>query len=155
LGVLVIGLAACGSSSPPPQSKAPPAAVGGGPTTMSGMDAAAPLLGSVTDAVPGLSTSQAATGTGSLLGLAQAKMPPDQFSQIQSALPGTDALIGGAQKAGLPSSAGLTGLSSLNGVFTKAGISPTQVQQIIPVMSNAISKSGNPALAQSFISAVR
>jgi hypothetical protein len=119
------------------------------------MEAAAPLLGSVTNAVPGLSTPQAATGVGSLLGLAQAKMPANQFSQISSALPGTDALIGGAQKAGLPASTGLTGRSSLTGVFNKAGISPDQVQQMIPVVENAISKSTSPAIGQAFRTAVK
>src|SRR5882672_9216141 len=83
---LPIGLIACGSSSsaPPPKAAAPatatPApAIGGGPSAMTmEMGQAAPLLGSVTQAVPGLSTSQAATGVGSLLGLAQAKLPADQ-----------------------------------------------------------------------------
>jgi hypothetical protein len=116
--------------------------------------AAAPMLGSVTQAVPGLSSQQAATGVGSLLGLAQAKLPADQFAKISSALPGTNELIQGAQKAGLPTS-GLTSLSSLNSTFSKAGISPTQVTQITSALGNQISNSAGPQVAQSFYSAVR
>jgi hypothetical protein len=115
---------------------------------------AAPMLGSVTQAVPGLSTQQAATGVGSLLGLAQAKMPADQFAKVAGAVPGTDALIQGAQKAGLPTT-GLTGLSSLNSTFSKAGISPTQVTQITSALGNTISSKAGPQVAQGFYSAVR
>jgi Protein of unknown function VcgC/VcgE (DUF2780) len=53
-----------------------------------------------TRAVPGLSQSQAILGAGSLLGLAKAKMPADQFSQVAGAIPGSDALVGEAVKQG-------------------------------------------------------
>ena len=149
---LPIGLLACGSSSS--SSKAP--AMGGGPpsTLPVGMESAAPLLNSVTSAVPGLSSAQAATGVGSLLGLAQSKMPVDQFAQISKSVPGTNELINGAITAGLPTS-GLNDLSSLTGVFDKAGISPTQVSQMIPVVGNSISSSAGPSVGQSFLSAVK
>ena len=147
-----IGLVACGSSSS--SSKSP--AVGGGPpsTIPAAMEAAAPLLGFVASAVPGLSTSQAATGVGSLLGLAQAKMPVDQFIQISNTVPGTNALINGAVDSGLPTS-GLNSLSSLTVVFDQAGISPIQVSQMIPFVGDAISNSAGPSVAQSFLSAVQ
>jgi hypothetical protein len=119
------------------------------------MEAASPLLNSVMSAVPGLSPSQAATGVGSLLGLAQARMPADQFAQLSSAVPGTQALIGGAQKAGLPSAGGLTGLSSLTNTFNSAGISPDQVSQMIPAVEQSISQSAGPSIGQAFASAVR
>jgi hypothetical protein len=118
------------------------------------MGQASPLLSSITQQVPGLSTQQAATGAGSLLGLAQQKMPADQFAKVAGAVPGSDALIQSAQKAGLPTS-GLTGLSSLNSTFSKAGISPTQVTQITSALGNSISNSAGPQVAQSFYSAVR
>jgi len=108
----------------------------------------------VTHAVPGLSTTQAATGVGSLLGLAEAKLPPEQFAQIAKAVPGSNELINGAVKAGLPTS-GLTSLSSLTSTFDKAGISPTQVSQMIPAVGDSISKAAGPTVAQNFLSAVR
>jgi hypothetical protein len=149
IAALPIGLIACGSST---QTK--PAVGGGPPSTIPGMEAAAPLLGQLTNSVPGLSTQQAATGVGSLLGLAQSKLPPEQYAQIGNAIPGSNALVNGAVQAGLPTS-GLNSLSSLNGVFDKAGISPTQVSQMIPVVSDSITKSAGPTAAQHFLSAVK
>ena len=64
--------------------------------------AAGPLIESLTKSIPGLSQAQAILGAGSLFGLAKAKMPADQFSQISSAVPGTQALVDEATKAGLP-----------------------------------------------------
>jgi hypothetical protein len=155
LAALPIGLLACGSSSPPPAAKTAPPAVGGGPTSLpTGMEAAGPLLGSMTASIPGLSNAQAATGAGSLLSLAQQKLPADQFAKISGAVPGADALLQGAAKAGVPTS-GLTSLADLNSVFSKAGISPTQVTQLTSLLGNSISNSAGPSVAQSFFSAVR
>jgi hypothetical protein len=119
---------------------------------MSGaLSAAAPLLNSLTSAVPGLSQTQAVLGAGALLGLAKSKMPADQYSQVATALPGSDALVDEATKAGLP--ANPTGMSSLTGYLDKTGISPAQLSQMVPVISNALQKV-NPTLAQAFVSAV-
>ncbi len=157
LVAVALGLAACGSSSSSQPAQPTGAAIGGGPSTAlpSEMQAAAPFLNSVTSQVPGLSPSQAAAGTGSLLGLAQARMPSDQFAQISNAIPGTNALIGGAHKAGLASANELTDLSSLNNVFQKAGISPDQVSQLIPAVANSISQGAGPSAGQAFLSAIR
>jgi hypothetical protein len=110
-------------------------------------------LNSLGSAVPGLSQAQSALGAGSLLGLAKAKMPADQFTQVGAAIPGSDALIGEAVKQGLPSQLG--GLSDLTGFLGKSGISPTQINQMIPVLGKAISSGGNPTLANTFISALK
>src|SRR3954447_17730006 len=121
--VVALGLAAgCGGGSNTEAPKASGAAVGGGPATPipTSLQAAGPLLGSVTSAVPGLSSAQAATGVGGLLELAKAKMPADHFAQVANAIPGSDALMNQAVKAGVPTS-GLTGPSTLNGAFAKAG----------------------------------
>src|SRR4051812_4974004 len=152
---IAFGLAACGSSSQP--AKPTGAAVGGGPAAglPAGMESAAPLINSVTSAVPGLSPSQAATGVGSLLGLAQAKMPANQFAQLSKSIPGTQALIGGAQKAGLPSVGSLTGPSSLTSTLNHAGISPDQVSRMIPAVEKSISQSAGPSVGQAFASAVK
>ena len=80
-------------------------------------------------------------------------MPADQFSKVGAALPGSDALIGEAVKQGLPSQLG--GLSDVTGFLGKSGISPTQVNQMIPVMSKAIGSGGNPTLANTFVSALK
>jgi hypothetical protein len=137
-------LAACGGNPAPT----------GAPAGLSGaLSAAGPLLGSIGTAVPGLSQAQSILGVGSLLGLAKAKMPAAQFSQIGAAIPGSDALLGEAVKQGLPSTLG--SLSDVTGFLGKSGISASQVNQMIPVVGQALSGKVSPDLATSFLSALK
>src|SRR6516225_3931364 len=76
-----------------------------------GIADAAPLLNSVTAAVPKLSQSQAILGVGSILGLARIKMPVDQFSTVSGAIPGADALASEAVAKGLPNT--VTGMADV------------------------------------------
>ena len=126
---------------------------GSTPSLPAPVSAAAPLLNSLMSAVPGLSQAQAILGAGALLGTAKSKMPADQFSQLNSAVPGAEALIQEAVKAGLPSS--IPGLSSLNSFFSKAGITPAQVSQMVPAIGNLIRGKGNAQLADAFQAAVQ
>ena len=113
------------------------------------------VLTSLTSAVPGMSSSQAALGAGSLLGLAQAKMPVDQFSQVANAIPGSSSLIATAQKAGLPAASSLTSSSSITPVLSKAGITPTMMNQLTPALGSMIGAKGGPDLAGAFLTAVK
>ena len=122
--LLAAVLQGCGGNSP---SSALPAAV----------SAAGPLNGAITSAIPGLSQAQAALGAGSLLGLAKTKMPAGQYSQVAGAIPGADALVGEAVKQGAPTSP--SSLSAVTDFLGKSGISPSQVNQLIPVLTKAIS----------------
>jgi hypothetical protein len=142
---------ACSSSNQQPATPTP-TGTGGGLSAVE--SAASPLLGSVGNAVPGLSPSQVATGTGALLGLAKQKMSPDQFAEIAKKIPGTDQLISGAEKAGLPSS-GLMDSSSLDGVFKSAGITPDQAKALTPAVTSEISKATSPAIGDAFAAAVK
>ena len=129
---------------------------GGGsstPALPAPLGAAEPLLSALTSAVPGLSQAQAILGAGGLLGLAKAKMPADQFAQVNSAIPGSEALIGEATKAGLPSI--IPGLSSLNSFFSQSDISPAQVNQMVPVIGNAIRSKGGAPPADAFLAAMK
>ena len=113
--------------------------------------AAGPLLNSVSSAVPGLSQAQSALGVGSLLGLAKGKMPANQFSQVTSALPGSEGLVEHAVKQGLP--AGVGRLADVTAFLSKSGISSGQVAQMIPVLNNAVSSKVSPEVASAFMSA--
>ncbi len=154
VGVLALAgataVAACHSSSPETTATTSSGEVASGASS-----ASSSVLTSLTSAVPGMSSSQAALGAGSLLGLAQAKMPTDQFSQVANAIPGTSSLIGTAQKAGLPAASSLTGLSSITPVLSKAGITPTMVNQLTPALGSMIGARGGPDLASAFLSAVK
>jgi hypothetical protein len=114
---------ACGGNSP-------------ASTLPTALNAAAPLINSITGSIPGLSQAQAALGAGSLLGLAKAKMPAGQFSQLAGAVPGVDALVNEAVKQGAP--AAPASRSAVGEFLSKAGISTQQVGQIASSLTNSI-----------------
>ena len=116
---------------------------------------ASALIGGLTKSIPGLSQAQAILGAGSIFGLAKAKMPSDQFSQLASSVPGASALVDEAVKAGLPAVEQLTGLSSLTPMLSKAGISPAMVSQLVPALTKAVTSGGGQALGDAFAAAVK
>ena len=116
---------------------------------------ASALIGGLTKSIPGMSQAQAILGAGSIFGLAKAKMPSDQFSQLASSVPGASALVDEAVKAGLPAVEQLTGLSSLTPMLSKAGISPAMVSQLVPALTKAVTSGGGQALGDAFAAAVK
>jgi uncharacterized protein VcgC/VcgE DUF2780 len=117
---------------------------------------ASALIGSLTKSIPGLSQAQAILGAGSLFGLAKAKMPGDQFSQLASAVPGTQALVDEATKAGLPAASELAGgLASLTPMLSKAGINANMLSQLVPALGKAVSAAGGQGLGDAFLAAVK
>jgi hypothetical protein len=130
---------ACGGNSP-------------ASTLPSALSSAGPIISSITSAIPGLSQAQAALGAGSLLGLAKAKMPAGQFSQIAGAIPGADALVSEAVKQGLP--AAPAGLSSITDFLSKSGISAEQVSQMASTLAGAVGGKVPADVASAFASAL-
>jgi len=126
-------------------------AAGSASSALSGALApASALIGGLTKSIPGMSQAQAILGAGSIFGLAKAKMPSDQFSQLASSVPGASALVDEAVKAGLPAVEQLTGLSSLTPMLSKAGISPAMVSQLVPELTKAVTSGGGKALGDAF-----
>ena len=131
-------------------------AAGSAPSALTGALApASALIGGLTKSIPGMSQAQAILGAGSIFGLAKAKMPSDQFSQLASSVPGASALVDEAVKAGLPAVEQLTGLSSLTPMLSKAGISPAMVSQLVPALTKAVTSGGGQALGDAFAAAVK
>jgi len=125
-------------------------------TALSGaLGPASALIGGLTKSIPGLSQAQAILGAGSVFGLAKAKMPSDQFSQLASAVPGTQALVDEALKAGLPALEHLAGPGSLTPTLARAGITPEMANQLVPALTKAVSSGGGQALADAFAAAVK
>ena len=116
---------------------------------------ASALIGGLTKSIPGLSQAQAILGAGSVFALAKAKMPSDQFSQLASAVPGTQALVDEALKAGLPALEHLAGSGSLTPTLAKAGITPEMAVQLVPALTKAVSAGGGQGLADAFAAAVK
>ena len=131
-------------------------AAGSASSALSGaLGPASALIGNLTGSIPGLSQAQAILGAGSIFGLAKAKMPGDQFSQLASAVPGTQALVDEATKAGLPAAEQLTGLASLTPLLSKAGINSSMINQLVPALGKAVSAGGGQGLADAFLAAVK
>jgi hypothetical protein len=116
---------------------------------------ASQLISGLVGSIPGMSQAQAILGAGSVFGLAKAKMPTDQFSQLASAVPGTQALVDEATKAGLPAADQLTSLASLTPILSKAGINSSMVSQLVPALGKAVSAGGGQGLADAFLAAVK
>ena len=130
--------------------------MGSAPSALSGaLGPASALIGGLTKSIPGLSQAQAILGAGSIFGLAKAKMPGDQFSQLASAVPGAQALVDEATKAGLPAAEQLTGLASLTPLLSKAGINSSMISQLVPALGKAVSAGGGQGLADAFLAAVK
>ena len=131
-------------------------AAGSAPSALSGaLGPASALISGLTKSIPGLSQAQAILGAGSIFGLAKAKMPGDKFSQLAGAVPGAEALVDEATKAGLPAADQLTGLASLTPLLSKAGINSSMVSKLVPALGDAVSAGGGKGLADAFLAAVK
>jgi len=157
-----VSLSACASkgktATESAGSVASSAASSAAPATSALSGALAPasqLISSLVGSIPGLSQAQAILGAGSLFGLAKAKMPGDQFSSLASAVPGAEALVGEATKAGLPAASELSGLSSLTPLLSKAGINAGTTNQLVSALGKAVSGAGGQGLADAFLAAVK
>lgn len=167
----LLGAVACAKSAKPTggaggpsiSSAATTAAAGAATGAMSGgmsgamsgaISAAGPLLTTLTSKVPGLSQEQAALAAGSMLALAQTKMPAGDYSQLVNAVPGAGALVAASQDQGLPSAAALTP-ASVSQFLGKAGISPEQASQLTSALGSAIGGMVPGSVANSFASALK
>ena len=95
----------------------------------------------------GASPEQAAGAAGSLFGLAQSRLKPEEFSQVAKAVPGMDMLLKAAPAAGGAGGASgalsqVAGLASAASAFSKLGLKPELVAKAIPILTSFVSKSG-------------
>jgi hypothetical protein len=103
-----------------------------------------PLISSLTSGL-GVNPEQAVGGTAAMMGLAQNKLTPDQFSSVSNAVPG----LGDITKAAGPLLGGLplNSLGDVQNVFSKLGMSPDMVSKFVPVITDAVSKGGGSAVS--------
>lgn len=104
-----------------------------------------PLVSSLTSGL-GVNPEQAVGGTAAMMGLAQNKLSPDQFSAVSNAIPG----LGDITKAAGPllGSMPLSSLGDVQNVFSKLGMSPDMVGKFAPVITDAVSKGGGSAVSE-------
>ena len=98
-----------------------------------------PLVSSLTSS--GLSTSQAAGGLGSVLSLAQSKLPAAEYSSLTKYLPGADKYVKVAQDAGVLSDP-IRDVQQMNEAFKKLGLDPNQARGLLGYTSDYLDKQG-------------
>ena len=103
--------------------------------------------------VPGLNAQQVAQGLGGILGYARTRMPASQYQQAASAFPASNALVAEGTKLGKPSE--MTGLSSLRGTLSKAGINQEQYSQLVSATTKVVSDKAGPEVGQAFAAVFR
>jgi len=103
-----------------------------------------PLVSSLTSNL-GVSPEQAVGGTGAMLGYAQNKLTPDQFSAVSNAIPGA----GEITKAAGPLLGGssLSSLADVQGAFSKLGMSPDTISKFAPILTDTVGKAAGPQVA--------
>jgi hypothetical protein len=100
----------------------------------------------------GSTPEQAAGAAGALFGVAKSRLNADQFSQVATAVPGMDSLLGAAPAPGGALGGATGALSQLGGsasglagaaaAFSKLGLSPEMVSKAIPILTSFVTKSG-------------
>ncbi len=115
------------------------------------------LIGSLVDLL-GVTETQAEGGAGAVFREAKNNMSASDYSQLLSALPGIDSLIGAAPKAGgLASSASSLfggssdsagGMAALTDSFDKLGLSPDMINKYVEIILDfAQSEGGQQAMS--------
>ena len=98
-----------------------------------------PLVSQLTSGL-GVTPDQAVGGTGAMLGLAQNKLTPDQFSAVSNAIPGGSDILKAAGP--LLGGANISSLADVQGIFSKLGMSPDTVAKFAPILTQAASSAG-------------
>jgi hypothetical protein len=93
----------------------------------------------------GLSTDQASGAVGSVMALAQTKLPASDYTKVASALPGSDTYVQKAKDLGVDTSS-ITDMNGLNAAYSKLGISPEVGSQITPLVVNYVGKAAGPTV---------
>lgn len=111
------------------------------------------VVNEVQSSVPGLTPTQTAQGMGGVLYYAQRSMQPGDFTKVENAFPGSDAMINEGTKLGMPSE--MYGLTSLSGSLKNIGISRDQLNQMVPAMTEIVAQKSGAEVAQKFAEVFR
>ncbi len=125
------------------------------------------LIGALTKELSA-TQEQAQGAAGALFGLAKTRLKPEEFSQVANAVPGMDSLLEAAPVAdaakksgvdallqGAAGAAGLGGLASVAGSFTKLGLKPEMALKAAPVLINHVTKSGGAEVGKLLAGALK
>ncbi len=150
-------VAACSSSSTTTATKSPPpASTSSTPSatgtthaaetgTMSAPGAATAAAGGLTGMLGknlGLSSDQSSGAVGSVLALAQEKLPASDYMQVANAVPGAAGYVQKAKDLGAVTGS-IGDVNGLSASYSKLGISPEIASQVTPLITQYVS-AANP-----------
>lgn len=110
----------------------------------------------------GVTQAQAQGGAGALFQVAKSQMQASAFSQLSQAVPGMGTLLGAAPALGGGMGGGLSSMMGgstgsmlgLASAFQQQGMSPSMIQQFIPVVVEYVKGTGGNGLASTLSSAL-
>ena len=112
----------------------------------------------------GINKSQASSGAGSLFNLASDNLGSTKFQEIANVVPGISNMMkdgnislgGGSGMSSLSSMAGaLSGMSKVNAIFKKLGLSPQMVQKFIPIILKYVNGKGGSSVSNLLAGALK
>ena len=113
-----------------------------------------PMISSLTSGL-GVSADQAIGGAGALMSIAKGNLSSDNWDKVSGAVPASGSIMdSGLKMVGL-SSDKLKSLADLGGSVGKLGLNMDQVNQMVPAMSDFMSKGGHQEAADLFKGAIK
>ena len=112
------------------------------------------LMSSMSKALGGASPTQAAGAAGAIFGMAQSRLSADDFAKVSKAVPGMAGLLKAAPAVGAEGY-GASGLAGLTSSFTKLGLKPEMVTQVLPIVTQYVTKSGGAEVGKLLASVLK
>jgi Protein of unknown function VcgC/VcgE (DUF2780) len=146
--IAVFALGGSGLASQAPQDLAQQAA-------SAAANANPELIGNLSKEL-GSTPEQAAGAAGALFGVAKARLTPEEFSRVASAVPGMDSILKAAPATTAPQGlGGVPGVASVSSAFTKLGLKPEMVSKAVPILTSYVSKVGGPTVGNLLAGALK
>ena len=101
----------------------------------------------------GLTADQSSGAVGSVLTLAQEKLPASDYTQVANAVPGAAGYVQKAKDLGVTGPIG--DANGLNAAYAKLGINPETASKITPLLTQYVSKAAGPTVGGLLSSAVQ
>jgi uncharacterized protein VcgC/VcgE DUF2780 len=110
----------------------------------------------------GGSPEQAAGAAGALFSVAKSRLKPDEFAQVEKAVPGMDLMLqaappagGGATGAISQMSGSASSLAAASAAFSKLGLKADAVTKAVPVVTSFVTKSGGAGVGNLLAGALK
>jgi Protein of unknown function VcgC/VcgE (DUF2780) len=102
----------------------------------------------------GLTGDQASGAVGSILSMAETKLPSSDYALVETAVPGAKGYVEKAKDLGAVTEP-ITDMNGLSAAYSKLGISPEVGSKLTPLVVNSIAKTAGPTVGGLLSSVVK